>query len=90
MLLFYYEILFQSMLDDSSFENMIFICCKSVYDEDDFYKYMKFFDKNNFIAILKKYNECILSVSTWYEISCGLNVSSKDLQTIYQRIYARD
>lgn len=81
---------FQSMLDDSSFENMIFIYCKSNYDEDGFYKYMKFFDKNNFIEILKKYNECVLSVSTWHEISCGLNVSSKDLQTIYQRIYARD
>lgn len=81
---------FQSMLDDSSFENMIFICCKSDYDEDGFYKYMKFFDKNNFIEILKKYNECVLSVSTWHEISCGLNVSSKDLLTVYQRIYARD
>jgi hypothetical protein len=81
---------FQGMLDDSLFENMIFICCKSSYDEDDFYKYMKFFDKNNFIEILKNYNERVLNIDTWFEISCGLNVSSEDLQSIYQRIYAEN
>lgn len=82
---------FQNMLDDSSFENMVFVCCNPNYTKNDFYKYLKFFNKENFISILKNFNKLVLELNTWYELcySFASNASPEEIQLIYERIYLK-
>lgn len=82
---------FQNILDDSLFENIVFVCGKSDYTEDNFYKYLKFFNKKDFINVLKNFNKLVLESNTWYELYYGLecNTSPEEVQLIYERIYSK-
>lgn len=63
---------FQNMLDNSSFENMIFVCGKPNYTENDFYKYLKFLNiviDYTYIENLQKINRSqkriITNIKEW-------------------------
>ena len=83
---------FQNMLDNSSFENMIFVCGKPNYTENDFYKYLKFLNKEDFVNVLRNFNKAVLKQNTWYELCYGLefNTSPEEIQLIYEHIYLNE
>ena len=83
---------FQNMLDNSLFENMIFVCGKPNYTENDFYKYLKFLNKEDFVNVLRNFNKAVLKQNTWYELCCGLefNTSPEEIQLIYEHIYLNE